>query len=89
MAPRTRGTEATSDAAQSNAIEEHENPLADLARKYWIKSKKAAKVKVKPDVVKEIWDTLAQQDFQYRSLLALENLQALERYIQISSFSST
>ena len=52
-----------------------------LAKQHWLKStKKAAKVKVKPDIIrKEIWDVLERDDFAYRSLLILENLQVLER----------
>jgi intron-binding protein aquarius len=57
------------------------NPFAQVAKKHWLKSSKwTTKVKVKPDVIKqEIWDVLAQQDFPYRSLLVLENLQILEK----------
>jgi len=51
-----------------------------LAEKHWLKPVKSKKVK--PEVVKkEIWDILEQQDFQFQSLLVLENLQLLEKYV--------
>ena len=54
----------------------------DLARKHWLKApKKQANVKVKPEVLKtEIWDVLEKDNFEFKSLLALENLQILEKY---------
>ncbi len=59
------------------------SPFAQLANKYWLK-KKSSKVTVKPDVLKkEIWDVLEKEDFAYRSLLVLENLQILERCASI------
>lgn len=60
---------------------EGENAFEELAKKHWLKStKKQTKVKVKPDVLKsEIWDILEKEDFEFRSLLALENLQILEK----------
>lgn len=88
MAPRTKGR------GQGKAVEEtmgvppaevsqDESSFSQLAAKYWLKpSKKSAKVKVKPDVIKnEIWDVLEQEEFSYRSLLTLENLHILEKYI--------
>ncbi|TGO57319.1 hypothetical protein BCON_0067g00410 [Botryotinia convoluta] len=88
MAPRTKGR------GQGKAVEEtmgvpsaeetqDESSFSQLAAKYWLKpSKKATKVKVKPDVIKkEIWDVLEQEDFSYRSLLTLENLHILENYL--------
>jgi len=58
-----------------------ENAFEELAKKHWLKStKKQTKVKVKPDILKtEIWDVLEKEDFEFRSLLALENLQILEK----------
>ncbi|RFU35852.1 hypothetical protein B7463_g493, partial [Scytalidium lignicola] len=57
--------------------------FAQLAKKLWHKSsKKPTKVKVRPDVLKnEIWDILEKEDFAFRSLLILENLQILENYL--------
>lgn len=50
-----------------------------LALKYWSKSTKAKKVD--PEVIrKEIWDVLQTDSFEFRSLLALDNLQLLEKY---------
>lgn len=63
---------------------EGESEFAQLAKKHWLKtSKSAAKVKVKNDVLKkEIWDVLEKDAFAYNSLLILEGLQTLERYVQ-------
>jgi intron-binding protein aquarius len=83
MAPRTRNKEE----ARREAVEERptvadldgESSFATLARKLWL-NKKAAKVKVKADVLKsEIWDVLEKEDFSFKSLLVLENLQILEK----------
>jgi len=58
---------------------EGENSFATLARKLWL-NKKTAKVKVKHDMLKtEIWDVLEKENFPFKSLLVLENLQILER----------
>ncbi|KAF7681106.1 dead helicases superfamily protein [Alternaria burnsii] len=57
-----------------------ENHFAQVARKNWLSAKKTPKVR--PEVVKkELWDELENVDFAYSSLLILENLQLLERYL--------
>ncbi|KAH5569821.1 pre-mRNA-splicing factor [Parastagonospora nodorum] len=57
-----------------------ENHFAQVARKNWLTAKKTPKVR--PEVVKkELWDELEDGDFAYSSLLILENLQLLERYL--------
>lgn len=57
-----------------------ENHFAQVARKNWLAAKKTPKVR--PEVVKkELWDELESGDFAYSSLLILENLQLLERYL--------
>lgn len=57
-----------------------ENHFAQVAKKNWLAGSKAPKVR--PNVVKEeIWDELERQDFAFPSLLVLENLQLLERYL--------
>ncbi|KAF5848922.1 hypothetical protein GGP41_010056 [Bipolaris sorokiniana] len=57
-----------------------ENHFAQVARKNWLAAKKTPKVR--PEVVKkELWDQLESADFAYSSLLILENLQLLERYL--------
>ncbi|TVY56134.1 Intron-binding protein aquarius [Lachnellula cervina] len=60
-----------------------ESAFAQLAQQHWLKpSKKSAKVRVKHDVLKtEIWDVLEKEDFEFKSLLALESLQILEKYL--------
>lgn len=87
MAPRTRVKEdARKDAEQGSSgggTGDVESSFAELAQAHWLKpsKKKATKVKVKPDVLKnEIWDVLEKGDFAFKSLLVLENLQILERY---------
>ena len=63
-------------------VVEDDNEFAQLARKYWLKpsKKKSAAVKIKNDALrKEFWEPLVEQKFAYKSLLVLENLQALER----------
>jgi intron-binding protein aquarius len=92
MAPRNRDREEArkgADVGQPAVADvEGENSFSLLAKKYWLKtSKKPAKVKVKPDVLKnEIWDVLEKEDFDFRSLLALENLQILEKYALYKPF---
>jgi intron-binding protein aquarius len=81
MPPKKRSNgEAPPDHATPTAnAPDGEHPFAQLAQKHWLKSKKP--VKVKPNVLKnEIWDVLEQEDFAFKSLLVLENLQILERY---------
>lgn len=57
-----------------------ENHYAQVARKHWLDSSKPPKVR--PQVVKdELWDSLERDDFPYPSLLILENLQLLEKYL--------
>ncbi|KAH8821620.1 DEAD helicases superfamily protein-like protein [Xylogone sp. PMI_703] len=60
-----------------------ENAFAQLAKKHWHKSsKKSTKVKVRPDILKnDIWDVLEKDNFPFKSLLILENLQILESYL--------
>lgn len=63
-------------------VEEEEHQFVQIARKNWLKpGKKPAKPKVKNDVLKSIWDILEREGFQYKSLLLLESLQILERYV--------
>jgi intron-binding protein aquarius len=85
MAPRTRDdgdVRQDGDNGRPTVADlQGDGHFALLAKQHWLKtSKKATKVKVKPEVVKkEIWDVLEREDFSYKSLLILENLQVLER----------
>jgi len=86
MAPRTKGIEngqqLRDDSRPSVSDLQGNGPFAQLAKKYWLKSNKSAKITVKPEVLKnEIWDVLEKEDFSYRSLLTLENLHILERSV--------
>lgn len=61
---------------------EPDGEFAQVARDHWLKAPKrgAKTVKVQPAVLKrDIWDVLEKEGFPYRSLLALEGLQTLER----------
>ena len=86
MAPRKKpqqeGRREVEEDRPTVADLDGESAFAQLAQKHWLKpSKKSAKVKVKHDVLKdEIWDVLEKEDFAFKSLLALENLQILEKY---------
>jgi intron-binding protein aquarius len=54
-----------------------ENHYAQVARKNWLNTKKAPKVR--QNVLKEeLWDPLEKEDFAFGSLLILENLQLVE-----------
>lgn len=67
-------------------IEEEEHQFVQVARANWLKkSKKTAKVKVKNDILKQIWEILERDGFQHKSLLLLESLQTLERYAVLPS----
>jgi intron-binding protein aquarius len=57
-----------------------ENHFASVAQKNWLNSTKAPKVRQEV-VKKQLWDELEKADFAYSSLLVLENLQVLERYL--------
>jgi hypothetical protein len=56
-----------------------DSPWVRLAKTHWLD---AANVrKVKHDVIKkDIWDPLEAENFSFRSLLTLENLNILEKY---------
>lgn len=84
------GLEGTSSGAASDTAIVHarptvadlhgENHFAQVARKNWLAAKKTPTAR--PEVVKkELWDELENVDFAYSSLLVLENLQLLERYL--------
>lgn len=58
---------------------QEDNRWVSLARTHWLKSSPS---KAKPDFVKnEIWDGLESEGFALRSLLILENVHVLEKYI--------
>ena len=81
MAPKRKVNEEHRVEERTTAADvDGEIYFAQLAQKHWLKSKKSAKVK--PDVLKnEIWDILERENFAFRFLLALDNLQILERYV--------
>ncbi|KAI9886915.1 MAG: hypothetical protein M1823_001284 [Watsoniomyces obsoletus] len=57
-----------------------DNHYVRIARENWLGT--SVPRKVRPDVLKrDIWDTLEGENFSFRSLSILENLQILERYL--------
>ncbi|KAF2457974.1 hypothetical protein BDY21DRAFT_379029 [Lineolata rhizophorae] len=57
-----------------------DNHFAETARKYWLNKSKVPKVR--QNVLKdELWTVLEREDFAIGSLLILENLQLLEKYL--------
>lgn len=66
------------------------NYWAELAGEHWANSSKVSKAKkIKPEVIKKkIWDVLEQENFHFRSLLMLENLQLLEKYTTFLSLAT-
>lgn len=68
-------------AQPTAVIMDGDSQFAQVAREYWLQSKNDV-IKVKDDVLKrEIWDPLEKDKFAYKSLLVLESLQTLERYL--------
>lgn len=57
-----------------------DNHFAQLARKHWLAKSKAPKVQQKV-VNEDIWNHVEQEGFAYGSLLLLEQLQLLEKYL--------
>ncbi|KAL5412172.1 hypothetical protein PMIN06_009475 [Paraphaeosphaeria minitans] len=82
-----KGTNAESSAPALDASArptvadlQGDNHFALVARKNWLTAKKPPKAR--HEVIKEeLWDELEKVDFAYSSLLVLENLQLLERYL--------
>lgn len=87
MGPRTRGKQESQrevdEGRPTVADLQGESPFAQLAKEHWLKpSKKGSKVKVKPDLIKaQVWDVLQRDNFAFKSLLVLENLQILEKHV--------
>lgn len=84
-ASHAQNSEASADSSILNArptvADLHgDNHFAQVARKSWLTAKKVPKVRAEV-VKKELWDELEAVDFAYPSLLVLENLQLLERYL--------
>lgn len=56
-----------------------DNPFAQAAKQHWLKEKPS---KFRPDALKtEFYDVLEKDGFRFRSLLILENLQFLEKFV--------
>lgn len=95
MGPRTRGKQEpqreVDDGRPTVADLQGETPFAQFAKEHWLKtSKKGTKVKVKADLLKrEVWDVLQKENFAFKSLLVLENLQILEKHVPHLSVVST
>lgn len=56
-----------------------DSPWVKLAKAHWLDAEVR---KVKPEVIKQqLWDPLEAEGFSARSLLILENLNVLEKYV--------
>ncbi|CAD6502197.1 BgTH12-02436 [Blumeria graminis f. sp. triticale] len=80
MALSTNNTrQRTADVYNTKSLHESSNPFSATANKFWLKS---TKVKITAEVLKaNIWDFLEKEDFAFKFLLDLENLQILEDYL--------
>ncbi|KAJ9405029.1 hypothetical protein DTO045G8_7202 [Paecilomyces variotii] len=58
---------------------QEDNRWVSLAKAHWLKPSKARKAK--QDVIKELWEPLEAEAFSLRSLLILENLHVLEKFL--------
>jgi hypothetical protein len=82
MAPQP--TELGSQVHSTAADLQGQDYYAGVAHEIWLKGAKPPKVL--PAVVKgQLWDRLEKEGFAYASLLALETLQVLERWVWIDS----
>lgn len=88
MAPRkTKASAATQKEKLEESgpakveVEVQGDVFAQLAQRLWQKrsTKKATATKVKVKDISEIWEILEKENFTFKSLLSLENLQILER----------
>lgn len=69
-----------SELSQIVTVNDNENRWFALAKTHWLEPAKAQRAK--PDFIKrEIWDPLSDDGFHFRSLLMLENLNLLERFV--------
>lgn len=84
MAPAPNIDNESNEDGRQKASDSHElDHWTQVANQHWLKGSKSQKIK--KDVIKgEIWDVLEKENFHYRSLLELENLQILESYAQRS-----
>lgn len=64
-----------------------DNLWVKLAKTHWLETPRVRKVK--PDVIKkDFWDPLEAERFSLRSLLILENLNILEKYVPFTGCSN-
>ena len=78
------GSEASRPVAPAGAAAaldtDGDGEFVQVARDNWLRTSSKAKIRVQPDVLKrDIWGVLERDGFAYKSLLALEGLQTLER----------
>lgn len=77
MAARGATNGASSDENQIFG----DNHYVEIANKHWMNAPSASKLQ--PKALKtEIWDALDKENFNYGSLLILENLQIVEKYVE-------
>lgn len=75
---------AGSDEGRPTVADLHgDNPFAQAAKQHWLREKPS---KFKTEVLKtEFYDVLEKEEFRFRSLLILENLQFLEKFVAQSA----
>jgi hypothetical protein len=80
MTPRKFAQEVRpADSRPTVAELQGDNHYAQLARENWLKD--SGPSRFSPELLKKgVWDVLEKENFQFRSLLILENLQFLEKY---------
>jgi intron-binding protein aquarius len=80
MAPRKFAQEVHPvDSRPTVAELQGDNHFAQLAKNYWLKDSGSSRFNA--ELLKSsVWDVLEKENFQFRSLLILENLQFLEKY---------
>ncbi|KAH0542174.1 hypothetical protein FGG08_003395 [Glutinoglossum americanum] len=81
MALRKSAQEARpADSRPTVAELQGDNHYAQLAKKNWLKA--SGPSRFNPELLKSgVWDLLEKENFQFRSLLILENLRFLEKYV--------
>ncbi|KAI9786178.1 MAG: hypothetical protein M1839_007588 [Geoglossum umbratile] len=81
MTPRKFAQEVRpADSRPTVADLQGDNHYAQLAKENWLKD--SGPSRFSPELLKKgVWDVLEKENFQFRSLLILENLQFLENYL--------
>jgi hypothetical protein len=77
---RAKEARVVDDSRPTVADLQGNNYFATFAQTHWLKG--CGECQLKPEQLKtELWDVLEKEDFAFKSLLILENLQTLEKCI--------